>query len=84
MEDIIGILLHNSFMKLSGSNQIFGEKQGLFSLPRVRQTERKEFVAYYVASDKLRRFEGKSKENCVTVSNCTTHKTFLRFCLKIA
>ena len=27
---IIGILLYNSFIVLLGSNQIFGEKQGLF------------------------------------------------------
>ena len=42
MEDIIGILLHNSFIELPGSNQTFGEKQGLFSLSRTRQEGRKE------------------------------------------
>ena len=44
MEDIIGILLYNSFIELSGSNQTFGEKQGHFKLPRARQAGRKEHV----------------------------------------
>ena len=42
MEDIIGILLHNSFIELPGSNQTFEEMQGLFKLPRARQAGRKE------------------------------------------
>ena len=42
MQYIIGILLYNSFVKLPGSNQTFGEKQGLFKLPRARQAGRKE------------------------------------------
>ena len=42
MEDIIGILLYNSFIELPGSNQTFEEKQGHFKLPGVRQAERKE------------------------------------------
>ena len=42
MEDIIGILLYNSFTELPGSNQTFGEKQGLFLLPWARQAGRKE------------------------------------------
>ena len=42
MEDIIAILFDDSFIELPGSNQTFGEKQGLFSLPRARQAGRKE------------------------------------------
>ena len=42
MENIIGILFHDSFIELAGSNQTFGEKQGLFQLPRARQAGRKE------------------------------------------
>ena len=30
MEDIIGILFYDSFIELPGSNQTFGENQGLF------------------------------------------------------
>ena len=45
MEDIIGILLYSSFMKLPGSNQTFEEKQGYFELPRARQARRKEHAA---------------------------------------
>ena len=41
MEDIIGILLHISFIELSGSNQTFGENQGHFKLPTARQAETK-------------------------------------------
>ena len=42
MEDIIGILLYNSFIELPGSNQTFEEKQGYFKLLRSRQAGRKE------------------------------------------
>ena len=42
MDDITGVLLCNGFLKLPGSNQTFEEKQGLFSLPRARQADRKE------------------------------------------
>ena len=42
MEDIIGILLYNSFIEVPGSNQIFVEKQGHFKLHRARQAGRKE------------------------------------------
>ena len=42
MEDIIGILLYNSFIELPGSNQTLEEKQGHFKLPRALQTGRKE------------------------------------------
>ena len=44
MEDIIDILLYNSFVKLPGSNQTFEEKQGHFKLSRARQAGRKEHV----------------------------------------
>ena len=42
MEDIIGILLYNSFIELPESNQTFGENQQLFKLPRARQAGKKE------------------------------------------
>ena len=42
MEDIIDILLYNSFVELPGSNQTFEEKQGHFKLPSARQAGRKE------------------------------------------
>ena len=42
MEDIVDILLYNSFIYLPGSNQTFEEKQGKFSVPRARQAGRKE------------------------------------------
>ena len=42
MEDIIGILLYNSFIELPVPNQTFEEKQGHFQLPRASQTGRKE------------------------------------------
>ena len=42
MEDIISISLYNSFIKQSGSNQTFEEKQGLLKLPKARQAGRKE------------------------------------------
>ena len=45
MEHVIGVLIYNCFMELPGSNQIFGEKQELFSLPRARQAGRKEHAA---------------------------------------
>ena len=41
MEDIIGILFYDSFIELPGSKQTFGEKQGLFSLPRARPAKKK-------------------------------------------
>ena len=44
MEDIIDILLWNSFIELLGSNQTFEEKQGHFKFPRDRQAGRKEHV----------------------------------------
>ena len=67
MDDIIGVLLYNSFQKLQGLNQTFEEKQGLFSLPgHVKQGEK--YATYYcVANEDLRKFKGKSKENSVTV-----------------
>ena len=42
MEDIIGILLYNSFTQLPRSNQTFEEKQGHFKLHRAHQAGRKE------------------------------------------
>ena len=45
MDDIIGILLYNSFIELPGSNQTFEENQGYFKLPRARQAGRKEHAA---------------------------------------
>ena len=42
MDDIIGILLYNSFIEVPRSNQTFKEKQGLFLVPRARQAGRKE------------------------------------------
>ena len=44
MEDIIGILLYDSFIELPGSNQTFEEKQGHLKLPRTRQAGRKEYA----------------------------------------
>ena len=44
MEDIIDILLHNSFIELPGSNQTFEENQGHFLLPRARQAGRKKIL----------------------------------------
>ena len=44
MDDIIGVLLYNSFQKLQGSNQTFEEKQGLFSLTKARQAGRKNML----------------------------------------
>ena len=42
MKDIIDILLYiSNFIELSRSNQIFGQTQGLFSLPSARQARRK-------------------------------------------
>ena len=42
MEDVISILLYNSFIEVLGSNQTFEEKQGHFKLPRARQAGKKE------------------------------------------
>ena len=42
MDDIISILLYDSFIELPGSNHTFGEKQGHFKLSRARQVGRKE------------------------------------------
>ena len=42
MEDIIGILLYNSFIELPGSKQTFVENQGHFKLLREHQAGRKE------------------------------------------
>ena len=72
MDDIIGVLLYNSFIELPGSNQTFEEKQGHFKLPRALQAGRKEHATQCVASENLKEFKGKSKENSVTVSNRTT------------
>ena len=44
MEDIIGILLYNSFLELPASNQTFEEKQGHFKLPWAHEAGRKEHV----------------------------------------
>ena len=33
MEDIIGILLYNSFIEISGSNQAFGESKDTLKSP---------------------------------------------------
>ena len=67
MEHMISILLYDSFTVLPGSNQTFEEKQGHFKLPRARPAGRKEHVTYCVASDYMRNFKQKSKENSVTV-----------------
>ena len=67
MQYIIVILLYNSFIELPGSNLTFGKKQGVFKLLMARQAERKEHATYCVASDDLRKFKGKSKENNVTL-----------------
>ena len=83
MEHIIGILLSNGFIELPVSNQTFEEKQGHFKLPRARQAKRKEHATQHVASENLRKFKGKSKENGVTGSNRITRKTFLSFCFRI-
>ena len=40
MEDIIGILLYNSFIELPESNQTFGKNQGLDSPRYVKQGEK--------------------------------------------
>ena len=41
MEDIIGILLYNSFIELPGSNQAFGETNDSFNSPgHVKQGEK--------------------------------------------
>ena len=40
MEDIIGILLYNSFIELPESNQTFGKNQGLDSPGYVKQGEK--------------------------------------------
>ena len=41
MEDIIGVLLYDSFIELPGSNQTFGKEQGLFDSPGyVKQGEK--------------------------------------------
>ena len=42
MEDIIGILLYNSFIELPEANQTFGENQRLFYLLGTRQAGRKD------------------------------------------
>ena len=44
MDDIIEVLLYNGFLKLLGSKQTFEEKQGIFQLPRARQTGRKKYA----------------------------------------
>ena len=67
MEHIIGIMFHNSSVELPESNQTFEEKQEHFQLLRARQAGRKEHATYCVASDDLRKFKEKSKENTVTV-----------------
>ena len=82
MEDIIDILLYDSFIELPRSNQTFEEKQGHFKLPRARQAGRNEHATYCVASEDLRKFKRESKGNCVTVSNRTIRKTFLLFCFR--
>ena len=51
MDDVNDILLYDSFIELPGSNQTFGEEQGLFKLPRARQAGRKKHATYCVASD---------------------------------
>ena len=67
MEDIVGILLYKNFIELPGSNQIFEEKQGHFELPRARQAGRKEHAISCGASENLRKFKEKSKENSIPV-----------------
>ena len=42
MQNIIVILIYDSFVELPASNQTFGEKQGLLKLSRARQAGRKE------------------------------------------
>ena len=49
-----------------------------------RQARRKEHATRGVASEDLRNFKERSKENKVTVQNRTTRKTFLLFCFRIA
>ena len=66
MEDIIGVLLYNSFIELPGSNR-FKAKQGNFKLSRARQAGRKEHATQCVASKNLRKFKGESNINSVTV-----------------
>ena len=42
MEDIVGILLYNSFIELLGSNQTFEEKKDTLNSPgHVKQEEKK-------------------------------------------
>ena len=80
MEDVVGILLYNSFIELPGSNQTFGENQGL---PRARQAERKEHAMYCEASEDLRKCKGKFKRkqrHCVKSHHT---KDIFAFCFKI-
>ena len=44
MDDIIGVLLNNGFLKLPELKQTFEEKQELFSIPRARQAGRKNML----------------------------------------
>ena len=41
MDDIMGVLYYNDFLKLPESNQTFEEKQEHFKLPRAHQAGRK-------------------------------------------
>ena len=63
MEYIIGTLLYRA----TGSKPNIWGSQGLFSLPKARQAGRKEHATQCAASENLRKFKGKSKENSVTV-----------------
>ena len=84
MEYVIGILLYNNFVELPDQAKHFVKTKDSFNSLRVPQAERKEHVTSCVASENLRKFKGKSKENSVNVGNCTTRKRFLLFFLKIA
>ena len=61
------ILLYNSVIELPGSNQTFGKNQGLFSNPRAHRAGKEEHLAKCVASEDLKKFKGKPKENSVNV-----------------
>ena len=69
MKDIIGILLYNNFIELPESNQTFGEKQGVFKLPRARQAGRKEHAKPARTCECLRRNQKKTTSLYKTASH---------------
>ena len=84
-ETLFSISVNNSYIELLGSNLVsLGKSRDSYNSSEHTKAGKNEHVTQCAASTDLTKFEGKPKENNVTVSNRTTCKILLVFCFIIA